>query len=332
MRGASSECRVMHTYGMDADATRPPPPRMRQVLAALVAQNQDGLTCLMKACRTGNIGVVVYLLNLFIRQLTALCGADGVTVILTSPQGRRSRRSGSRESLLAKCVVDGNCTVAGICSAYFAVLVNKDGETAASLLINFFLTDTAVFADFVVAATASLDNMYLLDLLPLHTIVPRFDNPSTVLNAFKRPFFRNLCTQRGLHADVKLVHVLVSLAATLEVVAKEHPLETDVAHLRTSVEEALRQCMNSDSMDLPANVTKVLAPPADQVGTSTTDLPLPTSVQHEFRRCHHTQGDGEVALIVRQALAFTEGPLKLCLQHDLTGLLGTPNSPCSPSI
>jgi len=35
------------------------------------------------------------------------------------------------------------------------------------------------------------------------------------------------------------------------------------------------------------------------------------------------QGGGDVALIVRQAWAFTAGPLKLCLEHELTGLLGT---------
>ena len=29
------------------------------------------------------------------------------------------------------------------------------------------------------------------------------------------------------------------------------------------------------------------------------------------------------SLIVQQALAFTHGPLKLCLTHDLTALLGT---------
>jgi hypothetical protein len=238
---------------------------LAQVLAALMTQNKDGLTCLMKACRTGNVGVMIYLLNLLKRQLTALCGADGATVNLTSTQDRRSRRSGSKESPLTKCVVDGNCTVAGISSAYFASLASKDGDTAASLLVEFFLTDTAVFEEFIVSATASSANMFLLDLLPLHKIVPRFDNPSTVLNAIKRPFFRNLGAQRGLQGDVNLVHVLVSLAATLHVVAKEHPLETDVAHLRTSVEEALRQCMNSDSMDHAENVTKVLAPPADQV-------------------------------------------------------------------
>jgi len=35
-----------------------------QVLAALASQNKEGMTCLMKACRTGNLDVVVYLLDL----------------------------------------------------------------------------------------------------------------------------------------------------------------------------------------------------------------------------------------------------------------------------
>jgi hypothetical protein len=150
---------------------------------------------------------------------------------------------------------------------------------------------------FVSQATASPDKAYLFDMLPLPAIVPRFDNPSTVLNACKGHLFRNLGRQRGFPADVALLHTLVALAATLKVVGYQHPLERDVFHLYDRVDEALRQCMNSNSMDVPLNVTRALGSP-DTAGT-------------------------DASVIVRQAMAFLDGPLKLCLQHDLTGLLGT---------
>ena len=54
--------------------------------------------------------------------------------------------------------------------------------------------------------------------------------------------------------------------------------------------------MNSTSMDVPLNVMKIL---------------------------RDNDKDGDEAIIVRQALAFVNGPLELCIAHDLTGLLGT---------
>ena len=54
--------------------------------------------------------------------------------------------------------------------------------------------------------------------------------------------------------------------------------------------------MNSASMDVPLNVMKIL---------------------------RDVDKDEDEAIIVRQALAFVNGPLELCIAHDLTGLLGT---------
>ena len=54
------------------------------------------------------------------------------------------------------------------------------------------------FEDFVCIATGSIRTMYLLDLLPLHTIIPKFENPTAVLNAIKEPLFRNLAGEPTL--------------------------------------------------------------------------------------------------------------------------------------
>jgi hypothetical protein len=53
---------------------------------------------------------------------------------------------------------------------------------------------------------------------------------------------------------------------------------------------------NSNAMDVPANVTKIL---------------------YDMHGIHDDKSD-----IVCQALAFVNGPLELCIKHHLTGLLG----------
>lgn len=133
--------------------------------------------------------------------------------------------------------------------------------------------------------------------LPLTTHIHPSTHPSpTHTHPPTEKLFRNLSQQHGYRADVMLIHTLVNLAATLKKVAIQHPLERDIFLLYDRVEEALRQCMNSNSMDIPLNVMKVLRDP-DKVETD--------------------------AVIFRQALAFLDGPLKLCIKYDLTGLLGT---------
>ncbi len=69
--------------------------------------------------------------------------------------------------------------------AYYRTIANGDGDTAATLLATYYLKEPNEFIDFVVKATASPEKMYLFDMLPLPSIVPRFENPSTVLNACK---------------------------------------------------------------------------------------------------------------------------------------------------
>jgi hypothetical protein len=97
--------------------------------------------------------------------------------------------------------------------------------------------------------------------------------------------------------DVKLLHALVNIAAALKLSAIKHPLESrDINELYDKVDASLRECMNSTSMDVPLNVMKIL---------------------------RDNDKDGDEAIIVRQALAFVNGPLELCIAHDLTGLLGT---------
>ena len=96
---------------------------------------------------------------------------------------------------------------------------------------------------------------------------------------------------------MKLLHALVSIAAALKLSAIKHPLESrDINELYDKVDASLRECMNSTSMDVPLNVMKIL---------------------------RDVDKDEDEAIIVRQALAFVNGPLQLCIAHDLTGLLGT---------
>ena len=278
----------------------------KQVITALTVQNKEGLTCLMKACRTGNLKVIVYLMDLLKSHLLMLSGGDINGTISFDDEGDEDKdnKGDVGTSPLGHCIpLEKNTSVRDIFSAYYKSIANEDGDTAATLLASYYWKHPHDFVDFVVKATSASkpNKMYLFDMLPLPSIVPKFDNPSTVLNACKGKMFHNLSEQKGFKADVLLIHTLVNLAATLKIVAIQHPLERDIFLLYDRVEEALKQCMNSNSMDVPLNVMKVLRDP-DNVDTDTT-------------------------VIVRQALAFLNGPLKLCIRHDLTGLLGETNIP-----
>ena len=271
----------------------------KQVIKALTVQNKEGLTCLMKACRTGNLKVIVYLMDLLKSHLLMLSNGDINGTISFDDEGNEDNQSDGDTSPFGDCIpLEKNTTVRDIFNAYYKSIANEDGDTAATLLASYYWKHPHDFVDFVVKATSASkpNKMYLFDMLPLPTIVPKFDNPSTVLNACKGKLFHNLSEHKGFKADVLLIHTLVNLAATLKIVAIQHPLERDIFLLYDRVEEALKQCMNSNSMDVPLNVMKVLRDP-DNVETDTT-------------------------VIVRQALAFLNGPLKLCIKHDLTGLLG----------
>ena len=126
----------------------------QDILTALMVQNKEGLTCLMKACRTGNLKIIVYLLNLLRNQLRDI-GADCIngsttngSMVDTGNKNNNSNGGGSgggsgtngvvdmnnrsfnpliAHPSLAKCVVHGDYTKAGMFKAYYAVLENHDG-------------------------------------------------------------------------------------------------------------------------------------------------------------------------------------------------------------
>jgi hypothetical protein len=257
----------------------------KDILASLTAQNKDGNTCLMKACATGNLKVIVYLMNLLKKHVNSIFFLEASTANLSS-SGLKTMNSFSSQY---------GHTSADVLKASYRTITNKDGDTAMTLLSKYYREHPDRFNEFVIEATHSHRRMYLFDMLP--SIMPGFDSPNTVLNSCKGELFRRLRIQHGYKADVKLLHALVNIAAALKLSAIKHPLESrDINELYDKVDHALRECMNSTSMDIPLNVMKIL---------------------------NDDGSDGNETIIVRQALAFVNGPLELCITHDLTGLLGT---------
>ena len=150
-------------------------------------------------------------------------------------------------------------------------------------------------------------------------------------------------------------------------------MTVQVQYLRTNVEEALRQCMNSNSMVstrpsflsthcrtpycisshthlipyhetsqptslhfstlfIPLNPSSPLLTPLTPLNPRNLSyhpnlIPLyPQDHSANVTKvllADHPEMVANESLIVQQALAFTHGPLKLCLSHDLTALLGT---------
>ena len=62
-----------------------------------------------------------------------------------------------------------------------------------------------------------------------------------------------------IRSDVLFLSRLVNIAAALKLAAEQHPLESrDIDELFVKVEGAIKACMACTSMDVPANVTKIL--------------------------------------------------------------------------
>jgi hypothetical protein len=116
----------------------------------------------------------------------------------------------------------------------------------------------------------------------------------------KSKILGELIKSKGLKADVQLVSALVNIAAAVKKSAELHPVGSrDLLNIFGQYEDTLKDCMISSSMEDPTNVTKVL------VGAENLE-----DVQHPE--------------IVVKALAFLHGPLKVCIDNELTKILATP--------
>jgi hypothetical protein len=267
----------------------------KDILASLTAQNKDGNTCLMKACATGNLKVIVYLMNLLRKHLSKNSLLVGQREEENNGEESTPEVVNAIKSMSSSFPTQYGHTSSEVLKALYRTITNKDGDTAMTLLSKYYREHPHRFNEFIIEATHSHRRMYLFDMLP--SIMPGFDSPNTVLNTCKGELFRRLRVQHGYKADVKLLHALVCIAAALKLSAIKHPLESrDINELYDKVDNSLRECMNSTSMDIPLNVMKIL---------------------------RDSDKDGDESIIVRQALAFVNGPLELCITHDLTGLLGT---------
>jgi hypothetical protein len=140
--------------------------------------------------------------------------------------------------------------------------------------------------------------MLLMVCLQLPMILPKSKSPNRLMNIVKEKMFKKLKAHHSYDADVQLVGALTNIAAALALSAETHPIEArDLVELQEVVELALCEAMNSVSMDVPENVTKVL------------------------RRIGHDKS--RTPEIVSKAITFVTGPLHDCLRYGLTKILAT---------
>ena len=233
--------------------------------------------------------MVVYLLQKITKYLTQ--SDDLLKTINIRPNDPR----GAKDTAELARLLYNYPTVNDFVKACYRYITNKDGDTALTLLSNYYKNNPQKFHDFIRLAASSARRLYLFDMLP--SIFPNFMSPNTVLNGIRDDMFNALKNmKRSYVSDVLFLSRLVNIAAALKLAAEQHPLESrDIDELFEKVEGAIKACMVCTSMDVPANVTKILEFDADK-GTAST--------------------------IVHQALAFVSGPLELCIKHHLTGLLG----------
>lgn len=129
-------------------------------------------------------------------------------------------------------------------------------------------------------------------------ILPKSKSPNRLMNIIKDEMIAHLKGFHGYEADLQLVGALCNIAAALAASAETHPIEArDLLELQEKFELALCEVMNSVSMDVPENVTRVLRRIGDDK--------------------HRTPE------IVAKALTFVSGPLHNCLRYGLTKILAT---------
>ena len=261
--------------------------KAKKILMLLTTpKGKDGTTCLMCAGRKGNIKVMTYLIRTIGKKWDKY---------YLNPK----YYSGNPDNLLTKLLIR-HPTRSEFVKACYDKITDNRGNTAAMLLAKYYKKHSEKFHEFITEATKSPKQMYLFHLMP--RIVPQFSDPNIIVAIFHDELLPQLQKQRGYHADVKLLSVLVNIAATLTMLtAIWHPIQTEKFGIREfceDVDRAVEACMSCFSMHKRANVMKIL-----QDGDSV-----------------HTN---EQAAIICEASAFVNGPLALCIQHNLTELLGT---------
>ena len=264
--------------------------KAKEILVLLTTPGKDGTTCLMCAGAKGNIKVMIYLINQLQKEY------DNCQ-LSHQPLGSRSIRGPESEEPLINLLKRFPTRSEFVKACYERVEDNK-GNTAVHLLVKYYQEHPDRFKEFITEATRSHQLMYLFHLMP--RIVPQFPNPNIIIKMFQDELFPQLKSRSGYHADVKLLSALVNIAAALKIAEDTHPLQAHkLKELFDKVENAIEVCMSCSSMDKRSNVAKILQ----------DDDAARTDFGH--------------AAIVCEASAFVNGPLALCIKHNLTELLGT---------
>lgn len=146
---------------------------------------------------------------------------------------------------------------------------------------------------------------FLLEMLKY--ILPHLKSPISLIHKYGEyiknglhygDFYAQKFTPNASVSDLNLVGALVSMAAALKLSAEKNSVEFDA--LTEEVEEyenMIKRCMDCQCIENPLNVTKMM-----------------------LREQHLDPNQN----LIHKARAFLHGPLKLCIEHDLTKLLATP--------
>lgn len=174
---------------------------------------------------------------------------------------------------------------------------NKEGHTALTLLVSYYREHDEKFGSFLMRAAEEIDDRpYLMDMVP--AILPACKSPNRLMNNLKDPLIATLRKHYSFDADLQLLGALVNVSSALRISANVHPVEgRDLCTLLEDFETALAECMNSNSMDYPENVTLALRRRLDE--------------------------DTNAPEIVLQAYSFLYGPLHDCVAYDMTRILSS---------
>lgn len=252
-------------------------------------QDGDGNTCFMHACNIGHMDVLCSLLEVEYPD-PALLPIEDVTALFVTKN------------------LTGYNAVTLLANHYKDTWANVEDSTSNSPSKDPKIPDTSFEGFLTVAISNNFKWPFLLDMIKF--ILPNLKSPIALMHKYGERIKNGLhyghiyatkpinIGQPNQHlSDLNLVGSLTSVAAALKLAAEKNSMESEeLTKICTEYETMIKICMKCSKLEDPENVTKILI---RQLNINTDQT------------------------LVHKARAFLHGPLRLCIDHDLTKFLAT---------
>lgn len=280
--------------------------------------DSDGNTCFMHACNVGHMEILCVLLEvIYLEHIPHQTEEKDVKTQKDNKDAVRKAETKKPDEYTCQPIEDVHVLFKS---------KNHAGQNAVELLANHFKDqwdnretgterdETPIKKFLSLAIVCNYKWPFLLEMMKF--ILPKLKSPLSLIHKYgdliindlhyggikaNTDLYKDPILAHQIHNlfDLNLIGALVSMAAALKLAAIACPVESSELEEKViEYENMVQRCIECDELEKPANVTRAL------------------TRQYEL--------DPKVSQSVHKARAFLHGPLKLCIEHDLTKLLATP--------